>query len=90
MKILQVDRNGYYGSDSASLNLTNLWKMFRDGDKAPEKYGENRDWNVDLIPKFVIANGKYNTLFYLINLTRKPRSITFKNWSRSIFRMANH
>ena len=28
-KILQLDRNGYYGSDSASLNLTNLWKHFR-------------------------------------------------------------
>jgi len=56
-KILQLDRNGYYGSDSASLNLTNLWKMFRNNQTPNPKYGENRDWNVDLIPKFVMANG---------------------------------
>lgn len=54
---MQLDRNSYYGSDSASLNLTNLWKLFRNGDKSPAQYGENRDWNVDLIPKFVMANG---------------------------------
>lgn len=56
-KILQLDRNSYYGSDSASLNLTNLWKMFRNGVEVPKQYGENRDWNVDLIPKFVMADG---------------------------------
>ena len=50
-KILQLDRNGYYGSESASLNLTNLWKTFRNGAEPPKEYGENRDWNVDLIPK---------------------------------------
>ena len=53
-KILQLDRNGYYGSDSASLNLTNLWKHFRPGQNPDKKYGENRDWNVDLIPKYII------------------------------------
>lgn len=56
-RILQLDRNPYYGSESASLNLTNLWKMFRNGQDVPSKYGENRDWNVDLIPKFVVADG---------------------------------
>jgi len=59
-KILQLDRNGYYGSDSASLNLTNLWKMFRNNETPKSQYGENRDWNVDLIPKFVMANGNNN------------------------------
>ena len=54
-KILQLDRNGYYGSESASLNLTNLWKSFKNGTVPPKEYGENRDWNVDLIPKFVMA-----------------------------------
>jgi Rab GDP dissociation inhibitor len=24
-KVLHLDRNGYYGADTASLNLTNLW-----------------------------------------------------------------
>lgn len=64
-RVLQLDRNSYYGSDSASLNLTNLWKMFRPNETIPEKYGENRDWNVDLIPKFVMANG--NLVKVLLN-----------------------
>lgn len=28
MKVLVVDRNNYYGGDSASLNLTNIYKKF--------------------------------------------------------------
>jgi Rab GDP dissociation inhibitor len=31
--------------------------MFRPKEDVPSKYGENRDWNVDLIPKFVMSNG---------------------------------
>jgi Rab GDP dissociation inhibitor len=40
------------------LNLTNLWEKFRPGQDPPSEYGHNRDWNVDMIPKFVMANGK--------------------------------
>jgi len=57
-KVLHVDRNNYYGGDCASLNLTNLWEKFRPGQKPNEVYGSNREWNVDLIPKFVMACGK--------------------------------
>ena len=57
-KILHLDRNGYYGGETASLNLTNLWKKFRPKEEPPKKYGHNRDWNVDLIPKFIMADGK--------------------------------
>jgi Rab GDP dissociation inhibitor len=57
-KVLHLDRNEYYGGETASLNLTNLWQRFRPGVKTPEQYGHNRDWNVDLIPKFIMANGK--------------------------------
>jgi Rab GDP dissociation inhibitor len=67
---LQLDRNSYYGSDSASLNLTNLWKMFRSGKTVPEQYGENRDWNVDLIPKFVMANGNLVKLLLMTNVSQ--------------------
>ena len=69
-KILQLDRNNYYGSDSASLNLTNLWKMFREGQNVPPQYGENRDWNVDLIPKFVMANGNLVKLLLKTNVSQ--------------------
>ena len=58
-KVLHVDRNSYYGGESASLNLTNLWKLYRPGVDPPAQYGHNRDWNVDLIPKFIMADGKY-------------------------------
>jgi Rab GDP dissociation inhibitor len=57
-KVLHLDRNEYYGGETASLNLTNLWKRFREGSEPPKEYGHNRDWNVDLIPKFIMANGK--------------------------------
>ena len=69
-KILQLDRNGYYGSDSASLNLTNLWKHFRPEQTPPKEYGENRDWNVDLIPKYIMANGSLVTLLLKTNVSQ--------------------
>lgn len=56
-KVLHIDRNPYYGGDCASVNITNLYKIFREGKEPPKEYGHNRDWNVDLIPKFVMANG---------------------------------
>jgi Rab GDP dissociation inhibitor len=28
-KVLHIDRNSFYGGESASLNLTSMWKMFR-------------------------------------------------------------
>ncbi len=56
-KVLHIDRNPYYGDEGASLNLTALWKLFRPGSEPPKELGSNRDWNVDLIPKFIMANG---------------------------------
>ena len=56
-KVLHIDRNPYYGGDCASVNITNLYKIFREGKEPPKEYGHNRDWNVDLIPKFIMANG---------------------------------
>jgi len=69
-KVLHLDRNGYYGGDCASLNLTNLWKMFRPGVSPPAEYGHNRDWNVDLIPKFIMANGKLVKMLLHTKVTR--------------------
>lgn len=57
-KVLHLDRNSFYGGETASLNLTNLYKMFYPGTEPPAHYGANRDWNVDLVPKFTMANGK--------------------------------
>ncbi|XP_021662490.2 guanosine nucleotide diphosphate dissociation inhibitor At5g09550 [Hevea brasiliensis] len=57
LKVLHMDRNDYYGGESSSLNLNQLWKRFRSGDKPPENLGASRDYNVDMIPKFMMANG---------------------------------
>ncbi|EFJ43337.1 hypothetical protein VOLCADRAFT_83359 [Volvox carteri f. nagariensis] len=57
-KVLHVDRNNYYGGESASLSLIQLYERFRGGDKPPEKLGPSRDYNVDMVPKFMMANGK--------------------------------
>eukprot|EP00744_Colponema_vietnamica_P001984 GILI01003197.1.p1 GENE.GILI01003197.1~~GILI01003197.1.p1 ORF type:complete len:479 (-),score=157.95 GILI01003197.1:105-1472(-) len=69
-KVLHVDRNGYYGGESASLNLTNLWEKFRPGVQPPAHLGSNRDWNVDLIPKFVMANGKLVKILLTTKVTK--------------------
>ncbi|KAL6764404.1 rab GDP dissociation inhibitor protein [Haematococcus lacustris] len=58
MKVLHMDRNNYYGGESASLSLTQLYERFRPGQAPPKELGPNRDWNVDLVPKFMMANGK--------------------------------
>ncbi|XP_050363269.1 guanosine nucleotide diphosphate dissociation inhibitor At5g09550-like [Argentina anserina] len=57
LKVLHMDRNDYYGGESTSLNLNQLWKRFRGEDKPPESLGSSRDYNVDMIPKFMMANG---------------------------------
>lgn len=69
-KVLHLDRNGYYGAETASLNLTNLWQMFRPDQEPPKEYGHNRDWNVDLIPKFIMANGKLVKMLLHTKVTR--------------------
>ena len=38
--------------------------MFKPGADVPTNYGPNRNWNVDLIPKFVMAGGKFWLKYY--------------------------
>jgi len=68
-RVLQVDRNGYYGGDGASLNLTNLFEKFGAGE-APTNLGENRDYNVDLVPKFIMACGNLTKMLLHTKVTR--------------------
>ena len=69
-KVLHVDRNSYYGGECASLNLTNLYEKFRPGQTPPSSYGPNRDWNIDLIPKFIMANGDIVKILLKTKVTR--------------------
>ena len=68
-RVLQVDRNGYYGGDGASLNLSNLFEKFQAGE-APSNLGQNRDYNVDLIPKFIMACGNLTKMLLHTKVTR--------------------
>ncbi|KAJ1508501.1 Rab GDP dissociation inhibitor alpha [Coelomomyces lativittatus] len=58
-KVLHMDRNAYYGGECASLNLTQMYQKFREGGTPPESYGKDRDYSIDLIPKFMMANGDF-------------------------------
>mmetsp|Transcript_28740 Transcript_28740/g.72271 ORF Transcript_28740/g.72271 Transcript_28740/m.72271 type:complete len:439 (-) Transcript_28740:37-1353(-) len=55
-KVLHLDRNDYYGAESTSMNLNQLFEKFKKG-TPPASLGSFKDYNVDLIPKFVMANG---------------------------------
>ena len=44
--------------------------MFRPGSEPPQQYGHNRDWNVDLIPKFIMANGLLVKMLLHTKVTR--------------------
>jgi len=73
-KILHVDSNPFYGGSGASLNLTSLWKQFKPNEKVPEELGQNRDWNIDLIPKFVMAYGQ------LVKMIIKTQVSQYLSW----------
>mmetsp|Transcript_58289 Transcript_58289/g.155785 ORF Transcript_58289/g.155785 Transcript_58289/m.155785 type:complete len:455 (+) Transcript_58289:24-1388(+) len=75
-KVLLVDRNEHPGGESESLGLEALWQKFRPGEELPEGYGTDRDWFVDLIPKFVVACGK--TVKVLLH-TRVTRFLEWKS-----------
>jgi Rab GDP dissociation inhibitor len=73
-KVLHVDRNPFYGDSGASLNITSLWNKFRPGEPVPQELGANREWNIDLIPKFVMAYGK------LVKLIIKTKVSDYLSW----------
>lgn len=69
-KVLHIDRNNYYGGASASLTpLAELFKHYKSGE-APPEMGKGRDWNVDLIPKFLMAGGQLVKLLIHTGVTR--------------------
>lgn len=55
-KVLHVDRNDFYGGECASLNITQFFDHFFHKEP-PQELLPNRDWNIDLVPKFIMADG---------------------------------
>jgi len=69
-KVLHLDRNSYYGGESASLNLKQLYQKFRGDDEEPkEELGQSRNYCVDLCPKFLLACGTLVKILLKTNVT---------------------
>jgi len=75
-KVLHMDRNSYYGGESASLNLEQLYNKFRDGQEPPAKLGKARQYCIDLCPKFLMACGD---LVKILLHTKVTRYLEFKS-----------
>jgi len=67
-KVLHMDRNSYYGGDSASLNLNQVLEKYKKSDTG--NLGQSRDYNVDLIPKFIMSTGKMVEILVKTDVTR--------------------
>ena len=77
-KVLHMDRNKYYGGESASLTpLEDLFSKFGTPPPADDSYGRGTDWNVDLIPKFLMANGQLVKLLIHTGVTRDQYKTLF-------------
>jgi len=70
LKVLHMDRNDYYGGDSASLNLQQLFQQQRNGAAPPASLGSSRDYNIDLIPKFIMASGELVKMLIKTDVTK--------------------
>jgi len=72
-KVLHMDRNEFYGGACASLTLEQCWKHFSQPGEVPEKLGtkqQQRKYSIDLLPKFLMANGKMVKLLLHTDVTR--------------------
>ncbi|XP_065829886.1 rab GDP dissociation inhibitor alpha-like [Oscarella lobularis] len=70
-KVLHMDRNKYYGGESASITpLESLFEKFQKTSSDVSKFGRGRDWNVDLVPKLIMANGNLVKMLISSGVTR--------------------
>ncbi|XP_051857611.1 rab GDP dissociation inhibitor alpha-like isoform X2 [Antechinus flavipes] len=71
-KVLHMDRNNYYGGESASITpLEQVYKHFGIQEQPPTDLGRGGDWNVDLIPKFLLAAGQLALASNLMGVLEK-------------------
>jgi Rab GDP dissociation inhibitor len=57
-KVLHLDRNPYYGGDAASVQIKQAYQKFKPGSEPDEAVlGKLRDYNIDLVPKYIMASG---------------------------------
>lgn len=68
-KVLHMDRNDYYGGESSSLSLKQLFEQTRKS-SPPDHLGSARDYNIDMIPKFIMANGLLVSMLIKTDVTK--------------------
>ena len=73
-KVLHIDKQDHYVGEAASVTLSQLYEKFKQNPISKEeresKFGKDRDWNVDLIPKFLMANGELTNILIHTDVTR--------------------
>ncbi|RMD41670.1 hypothetical protein DV735_g3438, partial [Chaetothyriales sp. CBS 134920] len=72
-KVLHVDRNDHYGGEAASVNIEALYRQygnFKPGEEPWKKFGRANDWNIDLVPKLLMANGELTNILVSTDVTR--------------------
>ncbi|MCJ1353185.1 MAG: Rab GDP dissociation inhibitor alpha [Icmadophila ericetorum] len=72
-KVLHIDRNDHYGGEAASVNIETLFKKYGNytqGTEPWKKYGRANDWNIDLVPKFLMSNGELTNILVSTDVTR--------------------
>jgi Rab GDP dissociation inhibitor len=72
-KVLHIDRNDHYGGDAASVNLEVLFKKYgnyANGTEPWKQYGRLNDWNIDLVPKFLMSSGELTNILVSTDVTR--------------------
>ncbi|KKF96694.1 Rab GDP-dissociation inhibitor [Ceratocystis platani] len=72
-KILHIDRNDHYGAEAASVNIETLFKKYGNyqaGEEPWKKYGRANDWNIDLVPKFLMSSGELTRILVSTDVTR--------------------
>lgn len=52
------------------LTIYKFYSKFRPGESVPDHLGRDRDWNIDLIPKFMMANGEIVRFLTHTDVTR--------------------
>jgi len=71
-KVLHLDRNDYYGAESASLNLRQLYKKFEGSDQKMDEsvLGKSKNYAIDLCPKFIMGCGNLVKMLLHTKVTR--------------------
>ena len=67
LRICQINKSKVIGEICPSLNITQLYQKF--GREIPqEKYGDDKDWNIDLIPKIILRNSPLIKIFLITDI----------------------